>query len=100
MYFKNINSNNLKKLLDKDNDLLLLDVRTKEEYEDKNIKGSVNIPLSDLMYDIEDYEEYKDKTVVVYCRSGHRSITTCNFLAMQGFKHLYNLEKGIIDYIK
>lgn len=98
MNFKNISKNELKKIIENKNDILLLDIRTKEEYEEDNIEKSVNIPLQNLLYDIDDIDEYKDKKVVVYCRSGHRSITACNLLSMSGFTDLYNLEKGIIDY--
>lgn len=98
MNFKNIGKNELKKIIENKEDMFLLDIRTKEEYEEGNINTSVNIPLQNLLYDIDDIEEYKDKKVVVYCRSGHRSITACNILSMSGFTDLYNLEKGIIDY--
>ncbi|MGX4599331.1 rhodanese-like domain-containing protein [Faecalimicrobium sp. JNUCC 81] len=98
MNFKNIGKNELKKIIENKEDIFLLDIRTKEEYEEGNIDTSVNIPLQNLLYDIYDIEEYKDKKVVVYCRSGHRSITACNILSMSGFTDLYNLEKGIIDY--
>ncbi|MBO3446021.1 rhodanese-like domain-containing protein [Clostridium sp. CCUG 7971] len=98
MNFKNIGKNELKKIIENKEDIFLLDIRTKEEYEEGNINTSVNIPLQNLLYDIDDIEEYKDKKVVVYCRSGHRSITACNILSMSGFTDLYNLEKGIIDY--
>lgn len=96
MNYININNENLKELI-KD-DILLLDIRTKEEYEEKNIPNSINIQLNDLLYNIDEIEEYKNKKVVVYCRSGHRSITACNLLSMEGFTNLYNLEKGIINY--
>jgi rhodanese-related sulfurtransferase len=98
MNFKNIGKNELKKIIENNDNIFLLDIRTKEEYEEGNIDTSVNIPLQELLYDIDDIEEYKDKKVVVYCRSGHRSITACNLLSMSGFTDLYNLEKGIIDY--
>ncbi|MDK2562578.1 rhodanese-like domain-containing protein [Romboutsia sedimentorum] len=96
MNYININNENLKELI-KD-DILLLDIRTKEEYEEKNIPNSINIQLNDLLYNIDEIEEYKNKKIVVYCRSGHRSITACNLLSMEGFTNLYNLEKGIINY--
>lgn len=96
MNYININNENLKELT-KD-DILLLDIRTKEEYEEKNIPNSINIQLNDLLYNIDEIEEYKNKKIVVYCRSGHRSITACNLLSMEGFTNLYNLEKGIINY--
>ncbi|MEG1141793.1 MAG: rhodanese-like domain-containing protein [Clostridia bacterium] len=98
MNFKNINTNELKQLLENDSDIVLLDIRTKEEYEEDNIEKSINIPLQNLLYDMYDIEEYKDRKVIVYCRSGHRSITACNLLYISGFKDLYNLEKGIINY--
>lgn len=98
MNFKNIGTNELKEILNNKEDILLLDIRSREEYEEYNIETSINLPLQDLLYEVEDIEEYKDKKVVVYCRSGHRSITACNLLSMSGFNNLYNLEKGIIDY--
>ena len=74
--YKNINKKQLKEMMKNEKDVLLLDVRTKDEF-----------------------KEYKDKKVVVYCRSGHRSVTACNLLAEEGFEHLYNLNSGIIDYM-
>ncbi len=98
MNFKNISTDELKKVLSNKENILLLDIRSKEEYEEGKIESAINIPLQDLLYEVDDLEEYKDKKVVVYCRSGHRSITACNLLSMSGFENLYNLEKGIIDY--
>ncbi|WP_270942235.1 rhodanese-like domain-containing protein [Romboutsia lituseburensis] len=97
MNYININNEKLNKLV-KEEDVLLLDVRSKDEYEEKNIQNSINIQLHDLLYNIDEIENYKNKSVVVYCRSGHRSITACNLLSIEGFTKLYNLEKGIIDY--
>ena len=99
MYYKNINTKQLKKILEDKEDICLLDVRTEEEFEERNIESAINIPLIELMYNVDDIEEYKDKKVIVYCRSGHRSITACNLLSMEGFKNLYNLDKGIIDFV-
>lgn len=99
MYFKNIDKNQLKNIIDKKEDILLLDVRTREEFEESNIESSVNIPCEDLVYNIDDIEYDKDKKIVVYCRSGKRSVAACNLLSMAGFSNLYNLTKGIIDYV-
>ena len=96
MNYTNINNIKLRELMKED--ALLIDIRTKDEYEEKRIQNSINIQLHDLLYNIDEIEEYKDKKVIIYCRSGHRSITACNLLVMQGFKHIYNLEKGIINY--
>lgn len=98
MNYINIDNNKLRELIiDKENSILI-DIRTEEEFENGKIENSINIPLYNLMYNIDDIEEYKQKNVIVYCRSGHRSITACNLLSMEGFVKVYNLEKGIIEY--
>ena len=97
MNYINIDNEKLKKMIN-EKDTLLIDIRTKEEFDEKNIDGAINIPLQNLMQDIDEIIDYKDKSVIIYCRSGHRSIIACNLLEMEGFKHIYNLEKGIIEY--
>lgn len=99
MSYTNIDKRELNMLLKNEEDFLLLDIRTKEEFMESKIDGAVNVPLSELLFNMDEIEDYKDRKIVVYCRSGHRSITACNLLAMEGFNDLYNLEKGIIDYV-
>lgn len=96
--YTNIDNATLNAMINGDDDFLLLDIREKEEFEEKFIPKAINIPLNRLLFNIDDIEEYKGKNVIVYCRSGHRSITACNLLSMEGFEKLYNLEKGIIEY--
>lgn len=100
MSYKNISSNELKKLIKNNENILLIDVRSEEEFEEVNIETSINIPLQDLLYNIDELQDHNDKDIVIYCRSGHRSIIACNLLAVEGFSNLYNLERGIIDYLK
>ncbi|WP_373599360.1 rhodanese-like domain-containing protein [Paraclostridium bifermentans] len=97
MNYKNIDNKKLKEMI-KDKNTLLIDIRTEEEFEEKKIENAINIPLQNLMYNIDDISDYKDKNIIVYCRSGHRSITACNLLELEGFKNIYNLEKGIIEF--
>ncbi|MDU4936069.1 MAG: rhodanese-like domain-containing protein [Peptostreptococcaceae bacterium] len=99
MSYTNIDKRELNMLLKSEEDFLLLDIRTKEEFMESKIDGAVNVPLSELLFNIDEIEDYKDRKIVIYCRSGHRSITACNLLAMEGFNDLYNLEKGIIGYV-
>lgn len=100
MEYKNLSSYELKKLIQNNEDILLIDIRNEDEFEEINIETSINIPLQDLLYNIDELRDHNDKDIVIYCRSGHRSITACNLLAMEGFNRLYNLEDGIIGYLK
>lgn len=100
MGYKNLSSSELQNWIKNNKKMLLLDIRTEEEFEEVHIEHSVNIPLQDLLYNIDELQEYNDRDIVVYCRSGHRSITACNLLSMEGFNKLYNLEDGIQGYLK
>ena len=54
---------------------------------------------SNLDLQIDHLLPYKDEKVIIYCRSGKRSITAALLLAEYGFKHLYNLQQGIIGHL-
>ncbi|MGL6107790.1 rhodanese-like domain-containing protein [Romboutsia sp.] len=94
----NIDNKKLDEMINNNEETLLLDIREVEEFNEGFIPKAINIPINKLLFNIDDIEEYKGKNIVVYCRSGHRSITACNLLSMEGFENLYNLEKGILGY--
>lgn len=85
------------KRLETEKDIILLDVRTQEEYEEKHIPGSMLIPVDELEKRAVEELKEKDKTIFVYCRSGNRSTTASNILAELGYTKVYNLG-GIIDW--
>ncbi len=58
-----------KELLEDDN-YIIIDVRTKDEYNESHIKDAINIPYDEINKDIN---IDKEKTIFVYCRSGARS---------------------------
>lgn len=80
-----------KELLDSDQEILLLDVRTQAEYDQVHIPGSTLIPVEELSVRLEDIEEWQDKTVIVYCRSGRRSAAAAKILSEAGFSIVYDL---------
>ena len=73
---------------------ILLDVRTREEYEEKHVEGSINIPLHELEERINEIKG-KDVVILCFCRSGNRSYMACKILKMYGFKEIYNVMGGI-----
>ncbi len=75
----------LKGKLDKSDDLLLLDVRTPQEYaQDGHVAGSILIPLDEL--GARTAELPTDQPIACICRSGNRSAQACGFLADQGYE--------------
>lgn len=77
-------------------DFVLLDVRTKAEYEGARLEGAVNIPLHEILRRYEELD--KDKVIIVYCHSGRRSAIATQMLQNLGFEKVYNMEGGIISW--
>ena len=67
---------------------IVLDVRSKSEYQSGHIKGSVNIPLQTLEGNLKKLK--KDKPVITCCASGMRSASAKGILQSNGFKEVYN----------
>ncbi len=73
--------------------LTLIDVRTPEEYGQGHIPGAVLVPL-DTLKDIKKLPG-SDGRVIIYCRSGKRSLTAIGILAEKGITTVEELEGGI-----
>lgn len=69
------NPEELKKILDDNNpDLVLIDVRTPEEFSSSHIKGAVNINIYNPNFSSKIKDLDPEKKYIVYCRSGNRSL--------------------------
>jgi len=80
------------------NKVQLLDVRTPNEFKSGHIKGSVNINYYDQDFSEQVLSLDKNKPVYVYCRSGVRSKYSSDILKKLGFKNIYNLKGGILNW--
>jgi phage shock protein E len=67
---------------------VILDVRTKGEYQGGHIPGSINISLADLPKSIPKLKSHK--TIITCCASGMRSASAKGILISQGFKDVHN----------
>lgn len=76
---------------------ILLDVRTLAENKVEHIEDSILIPLHELEATISKLQAYKDKDIIVYCRSGNRSVSASRILASHGYRP-YNMRGGIIEW--
>lgn len=76
----------------------LLDVRTPEEFAEGHIAGAININVrSGDFRQLAEKELSKDSAVLVYCRSGRRSMTAAGTLSKMGYR-IVNLKGGINEW--
>ena len=78
--------------------LILLDVRTREEFNSGRIKNSINIPHDLLLSDISLVADYKNEKVVVYCRSGKRAKLVLDRLLDEGFRTLIDVDGDMLAW--
>lgn len=79
-------------------DAVILDVRTPNEYAGGFIENAVNIDYNGPEFAKKVAELDKDKTYLVYCLSGARSSSAAGYMRNNGFKHVINLEGGILAW--
>ena len=83
-----------------DQKIVLLDVRTPEEYTERHIPGSVLLPVGPAETfgpQVEKLVPDKQATVFIYCRSGRRSHAAAEIMAALGYQNVYDLG-GINDW--
>ena len=71
--------------------IVLLDVRTPEEYAEIHIPHSLSLPLDRLRSRIGAVVGDKDAEIIVYCLSGARAATACRELSAMGYTNVRNL---------
>jgi molybdopterin/thiamine biosynthesis adenylyltransferase/rhodanese-related sulfurtransferase len=85
----------LKQRLDRGDDLFVLDVREPHEYQICNINGYL-LPLGDLPKRVHELDSSRE--IVAHCRSGKRSADAAEFLRKAGFRKIWNLKGGILQW--
>lgn len=95
--YMNIKPEEAKARLDKGENIILLDVRTQEEYNEKRIPDSILIPVEGIDKDAPAKITDKNTTIFVYCRSGNKSAIAAEVLTVMGYTQVYDLG-GIDDW--
>lgn len=95
--YMNITVEEAKKLMDTEQDYVILDVRTREEYEAGHIPGALLIPDTEIDERAENELKNKDQLILVYCRSGNRSKTASEKLEKLGYTRIREFG-GIKDW--
>ncbi len=88
----------VKKILDNEKNIKVIDVREEWENHLANIHNSELMPLSKFV-EVSKGLNKEDKTII-YCHHGIRSLQVCYYLEKQGFNNLINLEGGIDAWAK
>ncbi|NQZ31686.1 MAG: rhodanese-like domain-containing protein [Oceanospirillaceae bacterium] len=79
-------------------DAVLLDIRTKKEWENGFITNSIHIPLVDLDKRIGELEKHKSKDVIVVCNMGQTAGSASKKLMAAGFEKVVRLKGGIVEW--
>ena len=95
--YVNITAQEAKELMDSREGYIILDTRTREEYEESRIPGAILIPHDEILEKAEDVLADKDQLILVYCRSGRRSKLAAEDLVELGYTNIKEFG-GIIDW--
>lgn len=83
-------------------DVVLLDVRTLEEYEEIHLEGALLLPVQELseetLTSIGLGEDAKDREIILYCRSGARSQTAYNIMKSLGYTNIKSVAGGMVHW--
>ncbi len=94
--YQKITAEEAKKIIDSEN-VIILDVRTQEEYNEGHIKNAILLPDTEITSKAYEVLKDKDAKILVYCRSGRRSAQASKKLINMGYTNVYDFG-GIIDW--
>ncbi|MBN1130065.1 MAG: hypothetical protein JXA71_13825 [Chitinispirillaceae bacterium] len=97
--FRSVNAKKAMEYVKKENPLIL-DVRTPHEFYQGYIPGAKLIPIYQLADRLGEIAGQKNRPVLVYCRSGNRSIPASQILIRNGFRKVYNMRGGVLEWEK
>ena len=97
MRYQTITPEEAKAVMDGESSYIILDVREQEEYDQGHIPGAVLMPHTRTQELAQELVPDRDTTVLVYCRSGRRSVLAAQMLADMGYTDVREFG-GILDW--
>ena len=94
--FDSIDAKSAIVLIEQDDNVTLLDVRTIPEYKKEHLVGATLIPLQQLEKSLSKLQKSKSRMILVYCHSGNRSVAASRILERHGFVPV-NIKGGVTD---
>ncbi len=101
IYFKTIEPSAICAYIKKHPSVVLLDVRTREEFEGKGdpdfgtLHNAINIPIQELESKLNTLKYLANKDIIVFCSHSHRSPRAAYMLNQSGFKKVTNMAGGM-----
>ena len=95
--YVNITAQEAKTIMDTEQDYIILDTRTQEEYDEGHIPGAIVISHEEIKEKAESVLKDKNQLILVYCRSGRRSKLAAEDLVELGYTNIKEFG-GIIDW--
>lgn len=96
---RNISYNEMLELM-KNNPVVIIDVRSKQEFAEGHFDGAINIPLCDIKSSIGNIVPNKNQIIILYCSEGIRSMKAKKILDSMGYSRTYNWGRGKILSLK
>ena len=93
-----IDVSQLKKIMSKEHQYTIVDVRTPAETANGKINGAIEIDVKSSDFEEQISTLDKSESYILYCRSGKRSTKAYHTMTKAGFKKLLNLEGGYLSY--
>ena len=94
--FSQIDAKQAIALIETDDNVTLLDVRSIEEFKEGHLENATLIPVHELSNNLNKLASSKNKKILVYCRTGSRSVSASRILESNGFVPI-NVKGGILD---
>jgi len=95
--YKKITAEDAKNRMDENKDVIVVDVRTLDEYNEGHIEGAILIPNETITDTPPELLPDLDAEILIYCRSGNRSRQAAEKLIEMGYTNIYDFG-GIIDW--
>lgn len=97
MMYEQITQEEAKRIMESDEEYIILDTREQGEFDEGHIPGAILIPYTEIENMAEEMLPDKDAQILVYCRSGRRSKIASESLTMLGYTNVKEFG-GIIDW--
>lgn len=100
IFYRNMNNKEIsyqiaKQMISQNSNTIFLDVRSKQEYEEGHLSGSIPLCLYDIEEQAQNMLKDKKQTIITYCSSGARSKEAQEILETMGYENVYNLKGGL-----